>query len=50
MLSAISLLNQHNGFLSNVAMAQGYDNYNDDNKYSQYPTEVNKYECQNRSI
>ena len=27
-------------------MAQEYDNYNDDNKYSQYPTEVNKYECQ----
>ena len=46
MLSAISLLNQQNGFLSNVAMAQGYDNYKDDNKYSQYPTEVNKYECQ----
>ena len=25
-------------------MAQEYDNY-DDNKYSQYPTEENKYEC-----
>ena len=30
--------------LSNPAMAQEYDNY-DDNKYSQYPTEENKYEC-----
>ena len=25
-------------------MAQEYDNY-DDNKYSQYPTKENKYEC-----
>ncbi len=31
--------------LSNPAMAQKYDNYNDDNKYSQYPTKENKYEC-----
>ncbi|HET9807264.1 MAG TPA: VCBS repeat-containing protein [Nitrososphaeraceae archaeon] len=30
--------------LPNPAMAQGYDNY-DDNKYSQYPTKENKYEC-----
>ena len=44
MLSVMTLLNQQNGFLSNSAMAQEYDNY-DDNKYSQYPTEVNKYEC-----
>ena len=28
-----------------LVMAQEYDNYNDDNKYSQYPTEENKYEC-----
>jgi hypothetical protein len=27
-----------------AAMAQEYDNY-DDNKYSQYPTKENKYEC-----
>jgi hypothetical protein len=30
--------------LSNPAMAQEYDYY-DDNKYSQYPTKENKYEC-----
>jgi len=37
--------------LSNPAIAQGYDNYNyntyygDNDMYSKYPTEVNKYEC-----
>ena len=37
--------------LSNPAMAQGYDNYNyntyydDNDMYSKYPTEENKYEC-----
>ena len=34
---------------SNTAMAQGYDNdyYNDDDDmYSKYPTNINKYECQ----
>ncbi len=35
-------LNQNNGF-SNIAMAQGYDNYGD--SYSQYPTDDKKYEC-----
>jgi hypothetical protein len=44
MLAAMPVLNQQNSFLSNAAMAQEYDNYVD-NKYSQYPTEVNKYEC-----
>ncbi len=28
-----------------TVMAQGYDNY-DDNSYSKYPTDNNKYECQ----
>ena len=36
--------------LSNIAMAQGYDNYSDNNydeyMYSEYPTDENKYECQ----
>ena len=36
-------LNHNNSFF-NSAMAQEYNNY-DDNKYSQYPTEENKYEC-----
>jgi hypothetical protein len=50
LLAAMPVLNQQqqqNSFLSNtVAMAQEYDNYNDDNnKYSQYPTKENKYEC-----
>ena len=43
MLAAMPVLNQQkqNTFLSNtVAMAQEYNNYNDDNKYSPYPTEV----------
>jgi hypothetical protein len=44
MLSAMPVLNQQNNFLSNTAMAQGY-NYGD-SSYSQYPTEDNKYECQ----
>jgi hypothetical protein len=44
MLSAMPVLNQQNNFLSNTAMAQGY-NYGD-NSYSKYPTEDNKYECQ----
>ena len=43
MLAAMPVLNQQNGF-SNTAMAQEYNNY-DDNNYSQYPTEKNKYEC-----
>ena len=43
MLAAMPLLNQQNNFV-NPAMAQQYDNY-DDNKYSQYPTKENKYEC-----
>ena len=30
---------------SNTAMAQGYDNNYDNNKYSSYPTEDKKYEC-----
>ena len=33
--------------LSNPVMAQEYDNYDDENKYSQYPTKENKYECKN---
>jgi hypothetical protein len=49
MLAAMPVLNQQqqqNSFLSNtVAMAQEYDNYNDDNNNSQYPTKENKYEC-----
>ena len=28
-----------------IAMAQEYDNHIRDDDYSQYPTEVNKYEC-----
>ena len=35
--------------LSNTAMAQGYDNNSDnydDDMYSKYPTNINKYECQ----
>ena len=46
MSAAMPILNQQqqNSF-SNVAMAQEYNNY-DDNKYSQYPTKENKYECQ----
>ena len=45
MLAAMPILNQQqqNSF-SNAAMAQEYDNY-EDNKYSQYPTKENKYEC-----
>ena len=43
MLAVMPLLNQNNGF-SNIAMAQGYDNYGDDS-YSQYPTDDKKYEC-----
>ena len=40
----MSFLNQNNGF-SNV-MAQGYDNYYEDNSYSKYPTKDKKYVCQ----
>jgi hypothetical protein len=40
MSAAMPILNNNN----KVAMAQEYDNY-DDNKYSQYPTKENKYEC-----
>ena len=36
MLAAIPVLNQPNSFSNTLAMAQEYDNY-DDNKYSQYP-------------
>ena len=38
--------------LSHPPMAQGYDNnnynnyYGDNDMYSTYPTEINKYECQ----
>ena len=38
------ILNQQNSFSNTVAMAQEYNNY-DDNKSSQYPTKENKYEC-----
>ena len=30
---------------NNTAIAQGYDNYGDNNSYSQYPTDDKKYEC-----
>ena len=43
MLMIMPFLNQNNSFF-NSAMAQEYNNY-DDNKYSQYPTKENKYEC-----
>ncbi len=43
MLMIMPFLNQNNSF-SNSVMAQEYNNY-DDNKYSQYPTKENKYEC-----
>jgi hypothetical protein len=43
MLSMMPLFNNNNN--NPVAMAQEYDNYNNDNKYSQYPTEDKKYEC-----
>jgi hypothetical protein len=47
MLAVIPVLNQENNFLSNTAMAQEYDDYYyDDNSYSTYATEENKYECQ----
>jgi hypothetical protein len=47
MLAAMPLLNQNNNsFLPNVK-AQEYSSYDDDDDmYSTYPTEVNKYECQ----
>jgi hypothetical protein len=33
--------------LSNPAMAQGYnENYSEDRKYSKYPIDDKKYECQ----
>ena len=44
MSAAMPILNQQQNSFSNEAMAQEYDTY-DDNKYSQYPTAVNKYEC-----
>jgi hypothetical protein len=45
MLAAMPVLNQlQQNSLSNPAMAQEYNNYYD-NKYSQYPTKENKYEC-----
>jgi Collagen triple helix repeat (20 copies) len=48
MLTATPLVN--NNFFSNPVTAQEYgyeDSYNyDDNGYSKYPTEENKYECQ----
>ena len=43
MLAIMPFLNQNNSFLSNAAMAQGYDNYGD--SYSKYPTDDKKYEC-----
>ena len=44
MLAVMPILNQQNSF-SNVAMAQGYDDYNYYDSYSTYPTEDKKYEC-----
>ena len=48
MLAVMPVLNQQNSF-SNTVMAQEYDDY-DDNKYSQYPTKENKYECRTGSF
>ena len=48
MLAVTPVLNQPHGLFSNtVAMAQGYDNYYGDNNnsYSEYPTDDKKYEC-----
>jgi hypothetical protein len=42
MLVIMPFLNHNNSFFN--SMAQEYNNY-DDNKYSQYPTKENKYEC-----
>jgi hypothetical protein len=53
MLMIMPFLNQNNSFSN--ALAQGYDNnnnynnynnYQEDDMYSKYPTEFNKYECQ----
>jgi hypothetical protein len=45
MLAVVPLLTNNNSF-SNTAMAQEYGSYDyDDDRYSQYPTEENKYEC-----
>jgi len=43
MLVVMPFLNNNNSFLANTAMAQGYY---DDDSYSTYPTDDNKYECQ----
>ena len=43
MLVLVPFLN-NNSFLSNPAMAQEYDKYQD-SSYSQYPTDDKKYEC-----
>ena len=43
MLVLVPFLN-NNSFLSNPAMAQEYDKY-EDSSYSQYPTDDNKYQC-----
>jgi hypothetical protein len=45
MLLVMPFLNNNNSILSNTAMAQGYNTY-DDSSYSQYPTDDKKYECQ----
>ena len=53
-MSLFMILTAHfanSDILSHPAMAQGYDNnnynnyYGDNDMYSKYPTEVNKYEC-----
>jgi hypothetical protein len=44
MLAVMPFLN--NNSISNIAMAQGYnDYYSDDSSYSKYPTDDKKYEC-----
>ncbi|MGH9996731.1 MAG: collagen-like triple helix repeat-containing protein [Nitrososphaeraceae archaeon] len=48
MLGVIPILNQQQNIFTNTAMAQGYDEYNsyeDNNSYSNYPTDDKKYEC-----
>ena len=50
MLTATPLVN--NNIFPNIK-AQEYGTYDDDydnDMYSRYPTEINKYECQNRSL
>ena len=50
MSTSSAVLTYNVNLFSNTAMAQEYDNnnynnYRDNNKYSKYPTEINKYEC-----